>query len=175
MGLDLYIEARIKEKKTGKIITVTENDEYEEEKGYFEVCYWPTWTFADIRMGLISICNRHGEGQFTDSDFWIPIPQSALRDIYEYLMRRACLTVGECLELFPEEEVWSARYSYEIANLQNAEKVHEVWRLLSQIESENRFGGGEWVNANIASEEDRKLFEENPQGYEWEFRIFNSY
>ncbi len=173
MGLDLYIEARIKEKMTGRVITATKYDKYEEEKGFLRVCYWPTWSFADIRTGMIAICNRHGGSQFTDNDYFIPIPQSALREIYAYLIKRSCLW-DEDIRVEPGEEVWQERYAYESANLKNAEKLHELCGILSDIEKENQFWGDQKMFC-IAAEEDWKLFKENPGEYEWEFRIFNSY
>ena len=173
MGLDLYIEARIKAKKTGRVITATKYDKYEEEKGFFEVCYWPTYSFAEIRTGMIAICNRHGGSKFTDDDYFIPIPQSALCEIYAYLIKCSCLS-DEDIIVEPREDVWQERYAYESANLENAKKLHELCGILVNIEKENHFWGDR-KKFYIASEEDWKLFEKNPREYEWEFRIFNSY
>lgn len=178
MGLDLYIEARIREKKTRRIISVSSGDEYvyEDDIGFFEICWWCSWIFEDIRAKMIEICNRHAGTHYSDSDNVIPIPQSALRDIYAYLVNRSFLPDDECLEVLPCNIEWEERNSYEIMNLQNAEKLHFVLYVLKSTEFANYipvdYHSGKKY---IPIENDLKLFGENPQAYEWEFRIENSY
>lgn len=75
MGLDLYIEARIREKTTGRVISAGTEDRYaeDEDRGFFEICWWRGWIFADIRAELAAISNRHAGTHYTDSDFVIPV------------------------------------------------------------------------------------------------------
>ncbi|MBD5159604.1 MAG: hypothetical protein HDT23_05105 [Ruminococcus sp.] len=95
MGLDLYIEALIREKKTGRVIS----NPYED--GFFEVCWWCGHDFGDIIDKMIDICNRHMNTSYTDEDDEIPVPQSALRDIYALLVKRSYLPDDEYFEVLP--------------------------------------------------------------------------
>ena len=147
MGLDLYIEARIREKKTRRIISVSSGDDYaaEEDMGFFEICWWCSWIFEDIRAKMIEI-------------------------------NRSFLPDDECLEVLPCNIEWEERNSYEIMNLQNAEKLHFVLYVLKSTEFANYISVDYHSGKKyIPIENDLKLFGENPQAYEWEFRIENSY
>ena len=147
MGLDLYIEARIREKKTRRIISVSSGDEYvyEDDIGFFEICWWCSWIFEDIRAKMIEI-------------------------------NRSFLPDDECLEVLPCNIEWEERNSYEIMNLQNAEKLHFVLYVLKSTEFANYISVDYHSGKKyIPIENDLKLFGENPQAYEWEFRIENSY
>lgn len=75
MGLDLYIEAKITEKATGRIIS---KDYDFPDDNYIEICYWCTWNFEYIRNGLIEIANRYSEINYTSKDFEIPLPKNLL-------------------------------------------------------------------------------------------------
>lgn len=127
MGLDLYIEARIKEKKTGRIISnpYKNGDAHgiDWEDGFFEVCWWCSWNFVDIRRKMIDICNRHLNTDYTDEDFEIPLPQSALREIYALLVNRSYLPDDEEFEVLSCNIEWEVRSSYENMNLNNAQKL----------------------------------------------------
>lgn len=92
MGLDLYIEARITQKDTGRIISGGNN---ESNEGFFEICWWCSSIFRDLRSGIIEIVNRHSGSDYTDTDIIIPIPMTALREIYGYLLRRSFVEDGE--------------------------------------------------------------------------------
>ena len=108
MGLDLYIEARIKEKATGQVISSNKHEEYadEEDKGFFEICWWCSSSFSDVRVKMIEISNKHAGTDYIDSDFIIPIPQSALREIYAYLVSRSYLPDDEYFEVLPCNIEW---------------------------------------------------------------------
>lgn len=174
MGLDLYIEARIREKKTGRIISSGEREEYEDEKdkGYFEVCWWCSWIFCDVRTKMIEICNQHLETNYTDSDEIIPVPQSALREIYAYLVERSYLPDNAYIEVLPCNAEWQERSSYEKMNLINANKLHDLLWTLSSIEHDNVISIDKIYIPDI---NDLKLLEKDSQAYGWEFRIMNSY
>ena len=70
MGLDLYIEARIKEKKTGRCVLVNPqvNRLFDEDEGFFEICWWCGGIFNDIREKMIEISNRYAGTNYTDLD-----------------------------------------------------------------------------------------------------------
>lgn len=181
MGLDLYIEARIKEKKTGRVISHGSDDPYVEEaaRGFFEICWWCGWDCCDIRDKMIEICNSHAGTGYTNSDFKIPIPSSALRDIYAYIVKRCYLPDDEPFGDVPyETEVyeWTERRIYERANLTNADKLFGLIDILGEIKYNNDTSGY-WslYKENIPNESDLRFFEDNPSAYEWEFRVWNSY
>ncbi|MCM1315074.1 MAG: hypothetical protein NC205_07805 [Prevotella sp.] len=184
MGLDLYIEALIKEKKTGRVISNPYKDGYncgtclngytykiKEENGFFEVCSWHTDDFYDIMHKMIDICNRHMNTNYTDEDDEIPIPHSALRDIYAFLVKRSYLPDDEEFEVLPCNIEWERRSSYEKMNLINADKISGIIYQLKCIEYYNDV----ITSSYIPNPEDKKAFENNPQNYEWKFRIIPSY
>lgn len=177
MGLDLYMEARIKEKKTGRIISSDIYEEYadDEDKGFFEICWWCSWVFCDIRSKMIEISNSYGGTDHTDSDLVIPVPQAALRDIYAYLVNRSCLPDEESFQAVPRETEWEERLTYEKMNLTNAGKLHDLLRILQSIKHSDAFWTEGMIKEHVPSASDLTSLEENPQAYEWEFRIFNSY
>lgn len=173
MGLDLYIQARIREKKTGKVISCGADKVYDEEnEGFFEICWWCGWDFCDIRTKMIEISNQYGGTNYIDSDIVIPFPQSALREIYAFIVKRSYLSDDEHLEVLPCNIEWQERYSYEQMNLVNAEKLHGLFWTLNEIKNDNEIS---IENKFIQNEDDWKKLKDNPQAYEWELRIFNSY
>lgn len=181
MGLDLYIEARIKEKETGRVISYGSDDPYveEETRGFFEICWWCGWDCCDIRDKMIEICNSHAGTGYTNSDFKIPIPPSALRDIYAYIVNRCYLSDDEPFgDIQYEEEwyEWEERRTYERANLTNADKLFDLIRILEEIKYLKYMPDYRFLyKENISNESDLRRFVDNPLAYEWEFRIWNSY
>lgn len=169
MGLDIYIEARIKEKATGRIISFFE---YEDNEGFFEICSWCSWAFSDVLDGMIDICNKHLNANYNSNDFVIPVPQTALREIYRYLLGRSCVSGSDAEYLKNNNDDWLNRKCYENDNLYNAIEIHDLLVELERIKYENAiFGYSEF----IPDKKDRDDFEKSPQSYEWEFRVFNSY
>lgn len=181
MGLDLYIEARIKENKSGRVISYGSSDPYveEETRGFFEICWWCGWDCRDIRDKMIEICNSHAGTGYTNSDFKIPIPPSALRDIYAYIVNRCYLSDDEPFgDIQYEEEwyEWEERRTYERANLTNADKLFDLIRILEEIKYLKYMPDYRFLyKENISNESDLRRFVDNPLAYEWEFRIWNSY
>lgn len=178
MGLDLYIEARIREKTTGRVISAGTEDRYaeDEDRGFFEICWWRGWIFADIRAELAAISNRHAGTHYTDSDFVIPVPQSALREIYAHIVKRTCLAGDEKLEIPPCSSAWKERSAYEGMNLDNAGKLHRLLYVLDSIEYTNYIHVDDKTGAKyIPAQSDLKQFGGNPQAYVWDIRIDNSY
>ena len=174
MGLDIYIEARIREKATGRVISLSDCAEYayeKDDKGFFEICCWNSRLFCDIRTRMIEISNKHAKTDYTDSDFIIPVPQSALREIYAYIVNRCCIAGSE-LSDNPDWQEVQEKSAYEKMNLINAEKLHDIFRTLNSIKYDNDILIDEKY---IADKSDFERLSENPQAFEWEFRIFNSY
>ena len=178
MGLDIYIEARICEKNTGRVISSSDCSEYDvcdEDKGFFEICSWNSRIFSDIRTKMIEISNKYAGTDYTDADFVIPIPQSALREIYAYIVNRSCLSDDECFEVSPCDIEWEVRAGYEKTNLINAGRLHDLLYMLNIIKSDTNVSVSDTVEKYISDKNDLKHLEENPKEYRWEFRIFNSY
>lgn len=170
MGLDIYIEARIKEKSTGKIISFFE---YEDNEGFFEICSWHSYGFSDVRDGMINICNEHLKASYNSNDFVIPVPQTALREIYGYILKRAYISVHDVQYLENNSNDWLNKKCYESENLYNAEKLHGLLAELESIKYENVTFDD--YNKFIPDKKDCMNLKKSPQSYDWEFRIFNSY
>ena len=74
---------------------------------------------------MIAISNRYAGTHYTDADFIIPVPQTALREIYAYLVSRCYLADEEYLEVLACNIEWEERDAYEKMNLGNAQKLHD--------------------------------------------------
>ena len=163
MSLDLYIETKITEKKTGRVISM----DYDfSEDNYIEICYWCSWSFEYIWDGLIEIAKKYSGKKYTSKDFEIPFPENALHEIYGYLLENSFV---------PENEYkWSDSMSREISNVENAYKLRRFMHGLECVKHKNIFIF-EDIKKYIPDENDWKNLNENPQAFEWKFRIFNSY
>ncbi|MBO5104562.1 MAG: hypothetical protein J6B74_05810 [Ruminococcus sp.] len=163
MGLDLYIEAKITERATGRIIS---KDYDFPDDNYIEICYWCTWNFEYIRNGLIEIANRYSEINYTSKDFEIPLPKNSLHEVYKYLLKSSFV---------PESEYkWSDSMSQEVSNVENACKLRRFIWGLECIKHNNTFILNE-VKKYIPDQSDWENLNRNPQAFEWNFRVFNSY
>ena len=90
MGLDLYIEAKITEKATGRCITMPDTEEawmslldpdYHQACQYFTVLWMCGWSASAPRNSWIDIINRYLKTNYGYEDIVIPFPQSALREM----------------------------------------------------------------------------------------------
>ena len=131
LGHDLYIQARIKEKRTGQVISCGDNDDYdtEDNRGFFDICWWCGSPECDVRIKMIEICNNHGGTGYTDSDLFIPIPLSALRTVYAYVVSCCYFPEDKSFLNLEFETEWMDLYyrnAYEKANLLNADKLHDL-------------------------------------------------
>lgn len=79
MGHDLYIQARIKEKRTGRVISRGDSDDYgtEDDTGFFDICWWCGSPECDVRIRMIEICGSHGGTDYTDSERICPPENSS--------------------------------------------------------------------------------------------------
>lgn len=160
MSLDFYIEAKISDRKTNLAISRTEHGRY------FEICHWRSWFFSDIRDGLIEIANKYSGKNYTNEDYKIPFPENALHEIYGYLLENSFV---------PESEYkWSDSMAQEISNVENAWKLRRFMHGLECVKNKNIFIFDD-IKKYIPDENDWKNLNENPQAFEWKFRIFNSY
>ena len=181
MGYDLYIQARIKEKQTGRVISRGDSDDYVEEdaRGFFDICWWCGSPECDVRIKMIEICGSHGGTGYTDADLFIPIPPSALRAVYAHVVNCCCFSEDEAFRCLPYETEWLRLYernAYEKANLLNADKLHDLIWTLDEIKYEKTVSHTCFLyREQIPCESDLKLFEADPLAFEWEFRIWNSY
>ena len=181
LGHDLYIQARIKEKKTGRVISCGDGDNYAEDDaiGFFDICRWCGSPECDVRIKMIEICNSHAGTGYTDSDSFIPIPLSALRAVYAHIVNCCYFPENEPFRNLPYETEWMELYErnlYEKANLLNADKLHDLISALDEIKYEKKVSHTCFLfKEYIPEESDLRLFEDNPLAYEWEFRIWNSY
>lgn len=181
MGHDLYIQARIREKRTGRVISRGDSDDYaaQEDIGFFDICWWCGSLECDVRIKMIEICSSHGGTDYTDSDLFIPIPPSALRAVYAHVVNCCCFPEDKSFRNLTLETGWMPphdRNAYEKANLLNADKLHDLIATLDEINDENKVWDACFLYQEyIPDEKDLRLFYENPLAYEWEFRIWNSY
>ncbi len=98
MGLDLYIEAKITEKATGRCITMPDTEEawmslldpdYHQACQYFTVLWMCGWSASAPRNSWIDIINRYLKTNYGYEDIVIPFPQSALREMCSCLFSYA--------------------------------------------------------------------------------------
>ena len=128
MGLDLYIEAKITEKATGRCITMPDTEEARkrlldpnefdpEACQYFTVLWMCGWDAAVPRNSWIDIINRYLKTNYSYEDIIIPFPQSALREMCSCLFSNA---------IFPEDN----RFLYEVESsywdIQQREKDNNI-------------------------------------------------
>lgn len=181
MGHDLYFQARIKEKNTGRVISCGDNDDYEEKdaKGFFDICWWCGSPECDVRIKMIEICNCYGGTGYTDSDLMISVPPSALRAIYAHIVNCCYVPEDKPFQNIPYETEWMDLYErniYEKTNLLNAEKIHDLIAALDELKYEKKALRFCFLfQEHIPKESDLRDFENSPLDYEWEFRIWNSY
>lgn len=156
MGLDLYIEAKITEKATGRCISVYDNSysenskafkghiknrEEDEEYDWFGV----VWTFGDnarrLRNSWIEIINRYMKTEYLNKDFIIPLPQSALREICSSTFSYACLPEENRFADGTECGFWDIEQREKENNIPysvcDSEDTYRKWDYLSG--SENHF------------------------------------
>ena len=166
MGFDFDIDARIRHRETGEILSADSQFQSPSADGYVDICSWMSRMFLDHRAAIIGICNQYSDKTFSIFSYAIPVPKAALRPICAYLYSRCCVPDTE-----PELQNWNYRQSYEATNLPRAENLHELIVAMDCIAAENKdCGAGEML---IPDMEKRTRFQENPQDYEIEFMIFN--
>lgn len=88
MGLDVYIDATIKEKATGRIISY--DPDYPPDK-QITIFHFDGWNAAPVMRSWIEIINRYGGTHYTRHDNSMPFPQTALREMCSCLLSYCCV------------------------------------------------------------------------------------
>ena len=210
MSPELYIEAKITEKATGRCITVPADGTESEDALYFACLrIWISGIYP-LRNSWIDILNRHLHTAYPYSETVIPVPQTALREMCSCLYSYCCtpeanrfspdiMTCGFWDAATREQETGRA-YTIPNAHTRNkifwdmqnweenygsaADLLYDLIELLERIHYENRYislkawtgdGIGEreqiFPDDFITAPDDRRAFRENPQAYEWTFRL----
>ncbi|MBR1527950.1 MAG: hypothetical protein IJ642_01460 [Oscillospiraceae bacterium] len=177
MGLDLYIQARIRKKADNRIVSVSDRTDYEkygeswlketEDHDCFEICYWRKC--YDVRDDLIEIVQKYG-GESLDEeepDYMFSVPKESFPEIYKYLIGRSLLEEDD----YPDS-IWDP-LDYQAINLKNAEKILDFLRF---FEIDGRHYPKMVVKEeNFINDEEYELFCKNPEDYVWNFELINSY
>jgi len=173
MGLDLFIQARIRKKSDSCVVSVSTRHDYEKygdeclSNECFEICYWRKC--YDVRNDLIEIVQKYGGISLDEDepDTMFSVPKEAFPEIYKYLIGRSLLKEDD----WPDS-IWDP-LDYQAINLKNAEKILDFLRF---------FGiGGRYYpklvveKENFINDEEYELFCKNPEDYIWSFELINSY
>lgn len=150
-----------------------DRDYYDFEYNFCEICWWCGWKMLPIRKGIIDICNKYAGTGYTEESFDIYFPQTALGEIYGFLVRNSYIGGKLPFETYPGDMEWLERLSYEASNLTNAEKLHRLIYMLELLkyEKDASFCG----IITFKNDKDKERFMKAPREYEWEFLFVNSY
>lgn len=88
MGLDVYIDATIKEKATGRIISY--DPDYPSDK-QITIFHFDGWNAAPVLHSWIEIINRYGGTHYSGHDNSMPFLQNALREMCSCLLSYCCV------------------------------------------------------------------------------------
>ena len=160
MGLDLYIEARICEKSTGRIISCAELS----DDGYFEVCYFRGYCFQSMGCEIAFTCLRNGGS--TEDETYYYFPLTLLDKIYE------CIEETDTLDGYEWKEVQVKR---------NLAALEAFMKVLEQIENGDTIDK-EYFNRNsttgkksfIISADNLESFIKHPSAYDISMRYIYS-
>ena len=129
MGLEVYIDVNIKEKATGRIISF--NPDYPSDKS-ISIFWFDGWDVAPVLRSWIEIINRYSGTHYTDQDYSMPFPQTALREMCSCLLSYCCV---------PEEN----RYQWDLeTGFWGIEKREQ--RHIAPYKEEQQYSHIEWDN-----------------------------
>lgn len=168
MGLDLFIEVRITEKKTGRLISRNKYDDYYSdvrEKGFIRICWWGFSCLRQLGYDIVDICEKYTKTKVEYPKECVPIPHSALHEIYGCILKRAYLYDEDLQMVLPEMD-WKENVWIERDSLENAKALHEWLRFINGMTD-----GFQIKDEDVPDEEDRKDLLKSPKNYEYEFRI----
>ena len=202
MGLDLFLKAKIKDKKTGRIISGREypneappfDEMDEEDKKYYdfeydqiEICWWCGWRNIHILKKTIEICNDKMKTEITGTDYEFLVNEKCLRKIYGFIVKNA---YNKKNKVYFDIGGVSTELCDERQNLLNAKKLNDIIFTLEWIKNKNKLPYlEEYINETEESVSTNFLLNKiyfknetfynkfliNPQNYEWEFIFHNSY
>ncbi|SFW22068.1 hypothetical protein [Ruminococcus flavefaciens] len=174
MSFDFDISVRIKEKRTGdiisgpKVISASENPSF--YSGFVEVCWWNSSIFMDLPPAIFRICGKYMEKQYPleegmEGNLYTIVPRIAMREVCSYIYSRCYVLDSE----LTEERDWSWRDAYEVTNIARVEKLRDLLSSLDYVDHRNQECGiAEDYIGNLQKKEE---FKSNPQGYEFEFML----
>ena len=107
MSFDFDISVRIKDKRTGdiisgpKVIYASENPSF--YSGFVEVCWWNSSIFLDIPVVLFKICSKYTGKEYpieegAEGNASIFVPRATMREICSYIYSRCCVPDSELTE-----------------------------------------------------------------------------
>ena len=173
MSFDFDISVRIKDKRTGDIISGPKvipapASDYD---GYEEICSWNSSIFLDLPPAICSIVSKYTEKQYpleegAEGNATVFVPRAAMREICSYIYSRCCVLDSE---LNTEEKDWLWRDGYEVTNIDRVEKLRDLLSSLDYVDHRNQ--SCEIEDDYIGDLRKREEFKSNPQGYEFEFMI----
>ena len=175
MSFDFDISVRIKDKRTGdiisgsKVIYVSENPSF--YSGFVEVCWWNSSIFMDLPPAIFRICGKYMGKQYPleegmEGNLYTIVPRAAMREICSYIYSRCCVPDSD---LNTDERDWSWRDAYEVTNIARVEKLRDLLSSLDYVDHRNQECG--IAEDYIGDLRKREEFKNNPQGYEFEFMV----
>lgn len=160
MGLDLYIEARISEKSTGRIISCSELS----DDGYFEVCYFRGHCFQSMGCEIAFTCLRNGG--CTEDETYYYFPLTILDKIYE------CIEETDTLDGYEWKDVQVKRNLAALeAFLKVLEKIENGDTVEKEYFKRNSTTGKKSV---FTSDDDLEAFIIHPSAYDISMRFIYS-
>ena len=172
MSFDFDISVRIKDKRTGDIISgpnviPAPASDYD---GYKTICWWNSSMFIDLPPAICSIVSKYTGKQYpieegAEGNAIINVPRAALREICSYIYSRCCVSDSE----LTTEKDWYWWDGYEVTNQAKAEELKNFLCSLDSIENLNEDTG--IAEDFITDPQKRTEFKSNPQGYEFEFML----
>ena len=172
MSFDFDIRVRIKDKRTGEIVSGPKvipapASDYD---GYAAICSWNSSMFLDLPPAICSIVSKYTGKQYpiaegAEGNAIINVSRTALREICSYIFSRCCVPDSE----LTAEKDWYWWDGYEVTNQAKAEELKNFLCSLDSIENLNQDTG--IAEDFITDLQKRAEFQRNPRGYEFEFML----
>ncbi len=142
MSFDFDISVRIKDKRTGDIISGAKviPAPASDYSGYEEICWWNSSMFLDLPPAIFRICGKYMGKQYPleegmEGNLVAVVPRAAMREVCSYIYSRCCVQDSD---LTTEERDWRWRDGYEETNIARVEKLHDLLAALDYIDHRNQ-------------------------------------
>ena len=173
MSFDFDISVRIKDKRTGdiisgpKVIPAPASD----YAGYEEICSWCSSMFCNLPPAICKIVSKYTGEQYpleegVEGNATIFVPRAAMREICSYIYSRCCVLDSD---LNTKERDYRWRDGYEETNIAVVKKLRDLLTSLDYVDHRNQ--SCEIEEDYIGDPRKREEFKSNPQGYEFEFML----
>ncbi len=143
MVLDVYLDAKITEKATGRCISVQDKKQpVEWDEDQWITFHWICGHDAyPLRNDWIDIINRHGKTAYSYNDNDIPFPPSALREMCSCAFSYICLPESNRFEFDVQCGFWNPKLREQEAGLpyRTEQKYDWVDWNLAETETAYRF------------------------------------